>query len=92
MATYIDTNIAKVILCEHCNACCSEEPCEPSECEWLQRIDEATSSCGKYVVCAHWVWNGKHWECSNCRNERLHDLVLGLDASHCPYCGAQMLN
>lgn len=37
-----------------------------------------------------WVWNGKHWECSNCRHDRLHDLVLGLDAAYCPYCGADM--
>ena len=37
-----------------------------------------------------WKWNGKHWECTNCRNERLHDLVLGLDAAYCPRCGADM--
>jgi hypothetical protein len=37
-----------------------------------------------------WDWNGKHWECSNCRHDRLHDLVLGLDAAYCPYCGADM--
>ena len=42
------------------------------------------------VVHGEWKWNGKHWECSNCRHDRLHDLVLGLDAAYCPYCGADM--
>lgn len=42
------------------------------------------------VVHGEWIWNGKHWECSNCRHDRLHDLVLGLDAAYCPYCGADM--
>ena len=42
------------------------------------------------VVHGKWIWNGKHWECSNCRHDRLHDLVLGLDAAYCPYCGAKM--
>ena len=39
---------------------------------------------------ATWVWNGKHWECSRCRNTRFHDLVLGLDAAYCGHCGAFM--
>ena len=42
------------------------------------------------VVHGEWIWNGKHWECSNCRRDRLHDLVLGLDAAYCPHCGAKM--
>ena len=39
---------------------------------------------------AHWQWNGKCWECSNCRGNRFHDLMLGLDAAYCGYCGAKM--
>ena len=39
---------------------------------------------------AHWKWDGKHFYCSACAGTRYHDLVLGLDAAYCPYCGAVM--
>ena len=37
-----------------------------------------------------WEWHNNHWECSNCRGSRFHDLVLGLDAAYCGRCGAKM--
>ena len=37
-----------------------------------------------------WEWVGNHWECTNCRGNRFHDLVLGLDAAYCGRCGAKM--
>ena len=38
----------------------------------------------------HWEWDGKHFYCSECAGTRYHDLVLGLDAAYCPYCGAKL--
>lgn len=37
-----------------------------------------------------WGWCKDHWECTNCRMGRYHDLVLGLDAAYCGRCGAKM--
>ena len=37
-----------------------------------------------------WLWEKDHWECSECRGGRYHDLSLGLDASYCSRCGARM--
>lgn len=62
--------------------------------KWLEVVFEVTEDAFSAdvapVVHGEWIWNGKHWECSNCRHDRLHDLVLGLDAAYCPYCGADM--
>lgn len=44
------------------------------------------------VVKAWWEWCGDHWECTNCRGSRHHDLALGLDAAFCGRCGAKMMN
>ncbi len=41
------------------------------------------------VVHGRWEWHKDHWECSNCRGNRFHDLALGLDAAYCGYCGAK---
>lgn len=39
-----------------------------------------------------WVWNSRElqWECSRCGCIRAHDVILGLDASYCGQCGAEM--
>lgn len=37
-----------------------------------------------------WEWCKNHYECTNCRGSRFHDLVLGLDAQYCGRCGADM--
>ena len=42
------------------------------------------------VVHGRWEWHKNHWECSACRGSRFHDIVLGLDAEYCGYCGAKM--
>lgn len=31
---------AKTIICNMCNEFHSDQPCEPSECEWMQRLEE----------------------------------------------------
>lgn len=36
---YITKDRAKQFVCGHCNEVCSEEPCEPSACDWMAFID-----------------------------------------------------
>ena len=38
MKEYITKNRAKQFVCGHCNEVCSEEPCEPSDCDWMAFI------------------------------------------------------
>ena len=40
MKEYISKNRAKQFVCGHCNEVCSEEPCEPSDCDWMAFIDK----------------------------------------------------
>ena len=44
------------------------------------------------VVHARWIWNAHKgfYECSRCAGARYHDLMLGLNAQYCGYCGAKM--
>lgn len=37
-----------------------------------------------------WISVDGHWECSVCRHPRFHDLFLGVDASFCGCCGADL--
>lgn len=45
------------------------------------------------VVHARWIWNAhkQFYECSRCAGARYHDLMLGLNAQYCGYCGAKMI-
>ena len=40
MKEYITKDRAKQFVCRHCNEVCSEEPCEPSDCDWMAFIDK----------------------------------------------------
>ena len=40
MKEYITKNRAKQFVCGHCNEVCSEEPCKPSDCDWMAFIDK----------------------------------------------------
>ena len=40
MKEYISKERAKQFVCGHCNEVCSEEPCEPSDCDWMAFIDK----------------------------------------------------
>ena len=40
MKEYISKDRAKQFVCGHCNEVCSEEPCEPSDCDWMAFIDK----------------------------------------------------
>lgn len=49
-----------------------------------------TVNCVAVQKRGYWLWDGKHHYCSVCSGTRYHDLVLGVDAAYCPYCGAKM--
>ena len=53
-------------------------------------LKDATTIEAEPVRHGRWEWNKDHWECTNCRGNRRHDLVLGLDAAYCGRCGAKM--
>ena len=40
MKEYIIKDRAKQFVCGHCNEVCSEEPCEPRDCDWMAFIDK----------------------------------------------------
>lgn len=40
MKEYITKDRAKQFVCGHCNEVCSEEPCEPRDCDWMAFIDK----------------------------------------------------
>ena len=68
----------------------------PSMTEIIDKINEVVDAANElsanYAPINHgkWNWNGKYFECSVCCGQRMHDLVLGLDAAYCPRCGAKM--
>ena len=40
MKEYITKNRVRRFVCGHCNEVYSEEPCEPSDCDWMAFIDK----------------------------------------------------
>lgn len=59
----------------------------------LDVVDEAETLDVAPVVYARWIWNAhkQFYECSRCAGARYHDLMLGLNAQYCGYCGAKMI-
>ena len=55
MKEYITKDRAKQFVCGHCNEVCSEEPCEPSDCDWMAFIDKEPAADVIEVV--------RCWEC-----------------------------
>ena len=52
MKEYITKDRTKQFVCGHCNEVCSEEPCEPSDCDWMAFIDkEPTADVMEVVRC-----------------------------------------
>lgn len=80
-----------MFICEKNFSCCSHKYWD----RW-EDVEQDAKECGHLIEVApmrygRWEWNGNHWECTNCRGNRFHDLVLGLDAAYCGYCGAKMI-
>ena len=62
MEEYITKDRAKQFVCGHCNEVCSEEPCEPRDCDWMAFIDKEPAADVMEVVrcreCKHWKPSG----------------------------------
>lgn len=56
--------------------------------EYALGIIEDLPTITQPVQMGKWIWYKNHWECSNCRRPRYHE--LGLDAAFCGQCGAYM--
>lgn len=93
MKEYITKDRAKQFVCGHCNEVCSEEPCEPSDCDWMAFIDKEPAADVAPVRHGEW-WHlgGDEWCCTNCGN------VIHTEGSwerpekkYCDECGAKMM-
>ena len=64
MKEYITKDRAKQFVCGHCNEICSEEPCEPKDCDWMAFIDkEPAADVVPVVRCKDCHWRGRE-ECA----------------------------
>lgn len=91
MKEYITKDRARQFVCGHCNEVCSEEPCEPSDCDWMTFIDKEPAADVAEVRHGHWntinqITTGLPWKyrCSDCGcpQEYTHNYF--------PNCGARM--
>lgn len=79
---------AKHFVCEFCNEHCSDEPCEPSDCEWMQYIENEPAADVVDRKRGEWkpiIGNPHLMECSNCGSFS----VKG-NYNFCPECGSDM--
>lgn len=57
---YITKNRAKQFVCGHCNEVCREEPCEPSDCDWMAFIDKEPAADVVPMVHGRWIEKKRH--------------------------------
>ena len=82
MKEYITKNRARQFVCGHCNEVYSEEPCEPSDCDWMAFIDKEPAADVVEVRHGRWTFgkdlpdsfgsmnkNKYHLYCSECRHQ-----------------------
>ena len=87
---YITKNRAKQFVCGHCNEVCSEEPCEPSDCDWMAFIDKEPAADVVPVVHGEWIERALRPTCSLCGfGGSLIDVPIS-PFKYCPNCGAKM--
>ena len=61
MKEYITKDRAKQFVCGYCNEVCSEEPCEPSACDWMVFIDkEPAADVVEVVRCKDCKYSGMY--------------------------------
>lgn len=90
---YITKNRAKQFVCGHCNEVCSEEPCEPSDCDWMAFIDKEPAANVAPVVHGRWIEDHDYLKCPECSVMVKWDFTffdIG-DWNYCPNCGAYMM-
>ena len=101
MKEYITKDRAKQFVCGHCNEVCSEEPCEPRDCDWMAFIDKEPAAEVAPVRHGRWVFgkdlaccwgqilkNKHHLYCSECLEQafnRSEDNDPDFDIDT-PYC------
>ena len=94
MKEYITKDRAKQFVCGHCNEVCSEEPCEPSDCDWMAFIDKEPAADVVEVRHGRWKSTGVlvglmnfeyFYRCTAC-GRRGGDTKT----NYCPHCGALM--
>lgn len=93
----IDADALKKCTCEWCNTHYSDEPCEPSECIEMLRIDGQPTVDAVEVVHGRWVqmefWTGGGtWRCSECGRQIMfmNGTPTTENMHYCPGCGADM--
>ena len=92
MKEYITKDRAKQFVCGHCNEVCSEEPCEPSDCDWMAFIDKEPAADVVEVRHGRWITEdcdllfAKRAKCSICGKGLITTEVY----NYCPHCGACM--
>lgn len=97
MKEYITKNRARQFVCGHCNEVYSEEPCEPSDCDWMAFIDKEPAADVVEVRHGKWIhseiedddWGRifHKWTCSVCGYSVAHNPT---GENYCPHCGAKM--
>jgi hypothetical protein len=82
MAEYtecITKHRAKHFVCEFCNEHCGDDPCEPSDCEWMAAIESEPAADVVEVV-----------RCKDCKHGRIFGLKKQL--VDCPYYDDHMVD
>ena len=87
MKEYITKDRAKQFVCGHCNEVCSEEPCEPSACDWMVFIDKEPAADVVEVRRGRWIEENGIQICSECGEEHEWE---DYRAPYCDTCGARM--
>ena len=98
MKEYITKDRAKQFVCGHCNEVCSEEPCEPSDCDWMAFIDKEPAADVAEVRHGRWICINKRYgeyECSVCHGmdsncSDYYGIHAVTEQEFCPSCGASM--
>lgn len=103
MDEYIAKRRAKHFICKMCNEFRPDEPCEPSDCDWLHYMDEEPAANVAPVVYGRWLnFYGDYStaECDDCGE--LYEVSPEENPSedffnafkefykYCPHCGAKM--
>lgn len=87
MKEYITKDRAKQFVCGHCNEVCSEEPCEPRDCDWMAFIDKEPAADVTPVRRGRWIEGDGIQICSECGEEHEWE---DYRAPYCDTCGAKM--
>ena len=100
MKEYITKDRTRQFVCGHCNEACSEEPCEPSDCDWMAFIDKEPAADvapvrhGRWTIAEDDYYGLNIVKCSVCHEEwcfEERDDVFDLNYHYCPNCGAYMM-